>query len=146
MPRLGTRHLLLAIDGVDYSASISRAVMTSVRTDERLLGEADNVRLYELELTLAQDLAADSLWGLMWARTGGTAAFYLAPYGNENASDSEPHYSGTVTVTEPDGGLVGGDANPSPRAVMTTQVVWAIHDRPERLTDSSYPATVLEGA
>lgn len=39
---------------------------------------------------------ATSLYRVLWANFGTTAAFTIAPNGNETATTSQPHYEGTV--------------------------------------------------
>jgi hypothetical protein len=41
-----------------------------------------------------------------------------------------PKFSGTVTITEPDGDLVGGDADQSTTARFTTDVEWVFTAKP----------------
>jgi len=43
---------------------------------------------------------ATSLYRVLWANFGTTATFTIAPNGNETATASEPHYTGTVKFNE----------------------------------------------
>ncbi len=43
---------------------------------------------------------ATSLYRVLWANFGTTGTFTIAPNGNETASASEPHYTGTVRFNE----------------------------------------------
>lgn len=145
MAHLGTRSLLLAVDGTDYTADVAKAVITSKATGLRLRGRLIGEREYSLQITTPQDAAAGTLWGLAWTRSGETADFYLAPYGNEIATESQPHYAGTVIVDEPDGDFLGGSADPSRGRVMTVDMSWPTVGKPEQITSGSYPALLPAG-
>jgi len=43
---------------------------------------------------------ATSLYRVLWANFGTTGAFTIAPNGNETATASQPHYTGTVRFNE----------------------------------------------
>jgi hypothetical protein len=43
---------------------------------------------------------AASLYRVLWANFGSTAAFTIAPNGNATASADQPHYEGTVKFNE----------------------------------------------
>lgn len=150
MGHIGSRSLLLAIDGRDYTDEVSRAVILSNAVDDApghwLTPFADvRPRYHSLALTFAQDTDANSLLDLGWSRVGDEVAVHLAPHGNLTASASQPHYEGTVCIVQPDE-LVGGDADVSRRTVMTTQVVWPSNTTFEVLRDGElYPADPPEG-
>lgn len=152
MTRVGARSLLLAIDGVDYTDSVSRAVIVSAARpeDQRGLCEPDyehgGMRDYRLALTFAQDTAAESLWHLMWSRGGECLPIHLAPHGNVTASEAQPHFAGEAFVAGADGDVVGGEASTSPTAVYASDAVWVIEGIPERLTEGEYPALLPEDA
>jgi alkylation response protein AidB-like acyl-CoA dehydrogenase len=48
--------------------------------------------------------------------------------GSGVASPAQPRYSGTVVVMEPDGDLIGGDADPSTTKVFQTELFQRITD------------------
>lgn len=71
--------------------------------------------IWKMNITAIQSgdyTAEKALHQLIWdlAGTGGELAFVFAPYGNETATQNQPHYTGIVLV--PAGGYpeVGGDA------------------------------------
>lgn len=151
MARVGTRSQLLAIDDIDYTDAVSKAVITVVpRPDElRVLGEPDyehgGMRDYRLALTFAQDTDAESLWHLGWSRGGELVAFHLAPHGNLTATEDRPHFAGRAFVSGADGDLVGGEASTSISSVYTSDALWVVLGTPERLVDGEeYPALVPE--
>lgn len=146
MGRIGTRSLLLAIDGVDYTDDVSEAVILTEATGRRRVGTVAGEQVHNLALTFPQDASASSLWDLMWSHQNRPVVFHLAPYGNLGASEAQPHFTGTVTVVHPDGALIGGEAATSRRNVLTVSVVWPGHGVSERLTyGESYPADPPEG-
>ena len=143
MARIGTRNVMLAIDDIDYSDAINKATITSKTDSDAFLSfeaaSAGGARAYQLEMTAAQDAETGSLWDLMWNSAGQELPFYLAPYGNDVASTSQPHYSGTVVVSEPDGDLLGGQSNISTTAVFTVDLAWDLVDRPTKITSGTFP-------
>ncbi len=56
----------------------------------------------EWALTLEGIVSGDaaSLYRVLWANFGTTAAFTIAPNGNSTASSNQPHYEGTVKFNE----------------------------------------------
>lgn len=145
MGQLGTTALRFAISthttsAVDYTASVSRVVILSTPGDELALTDLVPESKYELAMILAQDHAAGTLWDLAWAHAGEFVTFYVAPYGNTTATATQPHYTGTALVSEPDGEFIGGSADPSRAAVMTAEMTWRIGRRPTQLTSGTYPA------
>lgn len=131
---LGTRSLTLTIDGVPRTADVSdcRIVSGPMPTERRLLGGP--FREYRLQCTAAQDPSVDSLWDLVWSREGQRIDIDLRPAGGDlHPTDQQPWFVGTVTITEPDGDLLGGSADPSPLNRFTFGIDWAFTDKPERL-------------
>lgn len=138
MAKIGTRLLVLEIDGVEYDEETSTAKVTSGESDADFLTFADarrgGSRQYNLEFTAAQDMAAGTLWTLIWEGAGTEVPFLIKPYGNDVATVAEPHLSGTAVVSEPDGDMLGGDADVSTTAKMTYSVVWKCTEKPEVVT------------
>lgn len=142
MAALGTRLLKVKIGSTEYTAEVSRCQVVSAPADSDFTSFADaasgGAREYALELTMKQDMAASSLWRLIWASAGTSVAAKVNPYGNATATATEPHYSGNVTITEPDGVLIGGEANSSVSARMTTEVRWVFAAKPTELTTGAF--------
>jgi hypothetical protein len=130
MARISGRLLTLDVDGTDYADQVSKAVITSGESDSDFVTFADAAaggsRQYALELTMAQDLAAGALLREVIDNVGDTVPFTMAPYGNAVASASQPHIEGNAVISEPDGDFVGGEADMSTTAVMTTEVSWSL--------------------
>jgi hypothetical protein len=138
MAALGTRTLVLTIGGTDYTAQVSRAVITSGEADSDFVTFADAAlggkREYRLEFTAVQDMATTTLWDKVWSSAGTSVAFLLKPYGNAAASTTQPHYSGNATITEPDGDFIGGEADASVTARQTIECSWVLDAKPTKVT------------
>ncbi len=138
MAALGTRLLKVKIGSTDYTIDVSRCEIVSGAADSDFTSFADaaagGAREYSLLLVARQDLATASLWRLVWASAGTSVAVKVNPYGNTTATATEPHFTGNVTVTEPDGTLIGGEANSSTSARMTFEVTWVFAAKPAEVT------------
>lgn len=137
MAALGKRTLVLSIGGTDYTADVSKCAITSGAADSDFLSFADAAaggnREYKLVMTMRQDLVAASLWDKIWTAAGTSAAVIVKPYGGAAASATNPHFSGNVTITEPDGDLIGGEADASTTARQTVDVEWVFAAKPTRV-------------
>jgi hypothetical protein len=142
MAALGTRLLKVKIGTTEYTADVSKVQVVSGPAPSDFTSFADaasgGAREYALELTMKQDMATTSLWRMIWAQAGQTVSAKVAPYGNATASTTEPHYSGNVTVVEPDGVLLGGEANSSTSARMTVEVKWVFAAKPTEATTGTF--------
>jgi hypothetical protein len=138
MAGIGTRLLTLEVDGDERTAEVSVAKFTAAEADSDFVTFADaaagGARQYNLEATIVQDAVADSFWDLMFTAPGTEVPVVIAPYGNAVASPTQPHFSATCVVKEPDGDLVGGEADVSTTARMTIDVVWPTLAKPVRIT------------
>ena len=134
VPGLGTRALKLDIDGTDYSNAVSSVKITSGESDSDFLtfaqAAAGGSRTYKLSMTLAQDVAAASLWRLMWDSAGTEVDVIVRPAGGTVISASQPTFAGTAIVAEPDGDFLGGDADTSASARFTVETEWEFTARP----------------
>lgn len=138
MAALGTRALKLSVGGTDYTAQISKGSISSAESDSDFVTFADaaagGARDYFLNFVAVQDAATGTLWDKIWASAGTSVAFVLMPYGNAAASTTQPHYTGNAIVTEPDGDLIGGEADPSATARMTVECSWKCTAKPTKVT------------
>lgn len=137
MAAIGTRKLVLSIDGTDVTAQVSTCVVKSKETDSDFVSFADAAagggREYSLSLTFVQDGATDSLWDQVWSHAGEEVPFILKPYGSVLASPTTPQWTGTAIVSEPDGDLLGGEADASPTNRFTTEVEWTLTGKPAKV-------------
>lgn len=142
MAALGTRLLKLKIGTTEVTAEVSTCEVTAKAADSDFTSFADaatgGAREYALEMTLRQDMVTTSLWRYVWASAGTTVAAKINPYGNGTATTTEPHYTGNVVITEPDGTLMGGAANPSATARMTITVRWVFTAKPTEVTTGTF--------
>jgi hypothetical protein len=137
MAAIGTRNLTLSIDGDDVTAEVSSATITSADSKADFVSFADAAaggsREYALKLKFIQDATNTSLWNQIWAHAGETVAVIVRPYGNIAASATQPFFEGTVTITEPDGDMLGGDADASTSARFVVEVSWIFTAKPLRV-------------
>lgn len=138
MATAGTRLLTISVGGTEYNMQVTSSKVTSgaADADNTTFSEAaaGGSRLYKLALTLLQDHATGTLWDKIWASAGSSAAVIVRPYGNTTPTVAQPHYTGNVTITEPDGDLIGGQANASPTARWTVDVEWEFASKPTKVT------------
>jgi hypothetical protein len=138
MAAIGTRKLTLTIDGDEVAAEVSSATITSKEAKSDFVSFADAAaggsREYGLKLKFIQDAESTSLWNQVWSAAGTDVAVVVRPYGNATASATEPHFHGTVTISEPSGDFLGGDADPSTSARFVTEVEWIFTAKPTKVT------------
>lgn len=137
MATIGARKLKIEIGAQEYRTEITSADVSGAAADGDTVTfqEADQGggRDYTLNLTLLQDAAASSLWSMIFDTPGTEVTVTLMPYGNALATATEPHFTVTATVTEPDGVMIGGAANASPTARQTITAAWPC-SRPVKVT------------
>jgi hypothetical protein len=132
---IGTRKTVLKVATTDFSDHVSKVVITSGEKDSDFMSFtealAGGARDYTLELTIKQDTAAASLWYYIWGSAGTDVAVEFWPCGvTSPAAAATPKFSGTVTVREPDGDMLGGEANRSNTAVNVSTVKWQFTAKP----------------
>lgn len=133
----GTRKLKIEVDGTEYTAAVSNCRVTSGEGDSDFTTFADaaagGAREYQLVGTAGQDYVADSFWDVIYSQAGADLAVVIMPEGNAAPSPTQPHFTTTVTVQEPDGDLLGGAANKSTTAKFTFEFAFDC-TRPVRVT------------
>jgi hypothetical protein len=140
MAAIGTRLLKIQVGTppVEYNAEVSKAVISSAETDSDFVSFADAAagggRDYTLEFTAVQDAASASLWTEMWTKAGQEVDVTIAPYGNVAPSVTEPFFDMTAVVSEPDGDLLGGEADSSTTAKFTFDCKWKLLGKPTLVT------------
>ncbi len=138
MAAVGTRLLQITVGGTDYTAQMTKAVITSSESDSDTTTFADAAagggRDYALEFEGVQDLIAGTLWDKVFTAPGTTVACLLKPYGNAAASVSQPHFGFNAVVTEPDGDFIGTEADKSVSAKAKFEGEWPLTAKPTRIT------------
>jgi len=138
MAALGTRSLTLTIDGTEYAAQVfdAKFVSAAADSDDVTYAEAGSGggRQYTLDIVLTQDMAATTLWTQIWENTGDDVVALVRPYGNASASASQPHFTATVNIREPEGDFIGGTADLSTSARQKIEVSWPCSAKPARVT------------
>lgn len=137
MSAVGTRDLVLIVDGTDHSAAILTAVIRSAASGKTFVSfaaaAAGGAREYHLTMALYQDVSGLSLWTVVWSRFAEDVPFELWPMGRPDdgvPTADQPRSVGIATVADPDGDFLGGTADPDPQARMTTEVEWLCEDKP----------------
>lgn len=137
MTAIGTRSLTLSVDGTEVTAQVSTCKITTGETDSDFVSFADAARgggrEYNLVLTFVQDPATGTLWDQVWAHAGETIPAIVRPFGNEVPTADKPHYSCEAIVSEPDGDLLGGEADASPSNRFVTEVEWKLLGKPVKV-------------
>lgn len=137
MAGIGTRLLKVVVAGTEYSAQVSTAKITTGDSDSDFVTFADAAaggsRQYNFNFTAIQDLTVGTLWDKVWSVPGTTVACTLKPYGNAAASATQPWYTFNAVVTEPDGDLIGGDADKSVTAQQVITCVWPLDAKPVKV-------------
>lgn len=138
MAKLGTRALMLEIGGEEVNMDVTNVTVEAGASDSEVTTFADaaagGARQYSLNFTGVQDPATGSLWDRVWTAAGDTVAVVLKPAGGVAASEATPWFTGNATITEPDGTILGGEANASTTARFTFECSWVFEAKPVRVT------------
>jgi hypothetical protein len=137
MPLVGTRALVLLVDGHDFTDQVATVTVKSGKADSDFVTFADaahgGARDYTLSLKMAQNTTAGALWDYVWDHSGETVDYEVWPLGIAvDASPTRPKFFGNVIISEPDGELLGGDANVSATARLRTEVDWECTAKPTK--------------
>lgn len=135
---LGTNKLTLMIDGVERACEVSVAEIVNEESDSDFTAFCDaaggGARTWGLHLIAVQDPGNDtSLWEIMWEQAGQEVDVVVKPWGNDVPSASQPHFTGTVVVSYPDGVALGGEADASTSNRFTIDVTWDFLEKPEKI-------------
>lgn len=138
MAAIGTKSLTLTVDGNDVTAEVSTCVIKSKASDSDFVSFASAAagggREYSLALTFVQNPDVGSLWDQVWSHAGESVPALVRPFGNEVATVAAPHWACTAIISEPDGDLLGGEADPSPSNRFVTEVEWVLEGKPSKIT------------
>lgn len=98
--RITGKTLGLTIAGVDYWADFSKYELTPDSKGDALTfaDAAAGFTPWKLKGSAIQSLSQGSFWQKVWAASGSTVEFILAPHGNKEATADKPHFKGRVTI------------------------------------------------
>lgn len=82
-------------------------------------------RQHKLKINAVQSLDTASFWRHVWENTGQEVPFVLAPFGNEEATPTQPHFIGTVTIGPKP--TLGGEAGDG---AFVFEVEWNVLNEP----------------
>lgn len=137
MAALTGRTLLISVGGTEYNTQVFEAHVDADDADSDSITFAEAAagggRAYTLNITLTQDMATGTLWDRIWSAAGTDVAVLMKPYGNAAASATQPHYSMSANVREPNGTLIGGEADSSPTKRLTVEVEWPLAAKPTKV-------------
>lgn len=139
MPDVNTRHAVLVIDGIDCTAEISRASVTSAESDSDFVSfaqaAAGGARDYALAITAKQNTSTGTFWNIVWSQGGAEVATEVWPNGKPaggTPTAAQPKFTGTNVVKDPDGDLLGGEANASTSARQVVEIEWLYTAKPTK--------------
>lgn len=137
MAALSGRTLVITVAATDYTAQVFNCEVESDDSDSKDVTFAEAAagggRQYQLNLKLTQDMVASTLWDKIWSAAGTDVAVLLKPYGNATATAAQPHFSMTANVREPNGVMIGGDADASTTKRQVVEVKWPLTAKPTRV-------------
>lgn len=125
--------LTLAAPGTDQAADLISYKLESEAADADVItfedAENGEGRDWFLRGAAIQSTATASFWRWCWENQGTTGVvFTLAPHGNEEPSDTEPHFIGTLTVSVPP--ALGGEASTDPKSSFQFDYEFKLDDKP----------------
>lgn len=140
---LGSRSLKFKVGTTEFNMDTSSCSIDSAEADSDFVSfaqaAAGGAREYTLNFTATQDPAdTTSLWSLVWASAGTTVAVSINPYGGGTFSASNPGFTGNVVIAEPDGLLLGGEADSSVSNRFTFDGSWKFTAKPTKVTTGTY--------
>lgn len=143
MGAVGTRLLKIKIGDQEYTAEVNKCVVVSGAADASLqtfaAAASGGARVYTLQFTAKQDPSTTtSLWNKVFASGGETATVVINPYGVTTATATAPFISGNVVVTDPDGDLLGGQADSTVNKSQTFDCSWEFDGKPVLVTDGEF--------
>lgn len=98
--RIYGKALGLTIGGKDYWADLAKYELAPGDGDALTFADAAaGSSAWTLKGTAIQSTDTASFWAMVWESVGQTFDFVLAPHGNKTASETQPHFKGTVTIS-----------------------------------------------
>lgn len=127
-PRLtiGAPGLEQSADLLSYKFENEAADADAVTFEDAEKGEG---RQHYLRGAAVQSTQSSSFWRYVWENSGETEVPYtVAPHGNAVATEDEPHFLGTMTIsTIP---ALGGEASSDPKSSFQFDYEFKLDDKP----------------
>lgn len=138
MAALTARSLTITVAATDYTAQVFTAQVEADAADSDDVTYAEAAagggRVYKLVIKMTQDMATTGLWSTIFGSAGTDVAVLMKPYGNTTASVTQPHFTMTANVREPDGVFIGGEADASTTKRQVVEVEWPLTAKPVKVT------------
>ena len=114
--------LTLGSPGAEYSADIISWTIENEEADSDVITFEDAAsggsRQFYLRGSAIQSTATTAFWRYVWENSGQAEVPYtIAPHGNAEASEAEPHLVGTLTIGPKP--TIGGEASTSTSSAFT---------------------------
>lgn len=99
-------------DEKDYWADLSSVVLNNEDSDDVVTfydASLGGLKQWFFDISAITSTATESFWRYVWDNTGEEVAFTYAPHRNEEASETQPHFTGYVKI--PAKPAMGGEAS-----------------------------------
>lgn len=132
MAKFKGKDLSLTIDSVETNIEATSVVLENEEGDSDVLtfaeiGSGEGLQWF-FTINAVSDYGSGSFWSTCWDNEGEEVPYLFKPYGNETASPTQPHFSGSCKVAAPP--PIGGTANET----FTFEVRFDCTSKPERVT------------
>ena len=127
----------LTINGTDYWADVKKVEVATESSDKETLTFADAAQggatSWVLKIEAVVSFDSTAFWEFIWANSGKSVPFIIAPMGNKTAAVGKPHFKGTVTI----GAKPGFSSEAGESKGATFEVEWKINGEPTKVTTGS---------
>lgn len=125
--------LTIGAPGTDYSADLLSWTIENEEADADVItfedAENGGGRQYFLRGSAIQSTASTAFWRYVWENSGDEGVPYtIAPHGNAVPSNTEPHFTGTLTIGPKP--TIGGEADASRTSAFVFDFEFEIDGEP----------------
>lgn len=125
--------LTLGSPGAEYAADIISYSIDNEEADSDVITFEDAAsggsRQYYLRGSAIQSTETASFWRYVWENSGDTDVPYtIAPHGNQEPSEDQPHFTGTLTIGPKP--TLGGEASTSSSSAFQFEFEFEIDGTP----------------
>jgi hypothetical protein len=130
--RLRGKALSLTFGGVDYFADVTSIELDNADSDGSATTFADiaggGAKTYSFKISAVQSTQTSSFWRFAWDHLDQAVPYRYAPWGNAVPTPDQPHFTGTLYISERPS--IGGEAKVN-GTDYTFDVTWAtVEDEP----------------